>query len=197
MNAVAAATVVTPERLLAMSDGKSYELVDGKLVRRDVSVRSSWIGGEILFLLSSFVRGQGLGFVWPADNGYQCFPDDPNKVRRCDVSFIRRERLDPATSPEGFARVAPDLVVEVLSPNDKALVVEAKVDDYLRAGVPLVWVVNDQLRRVHVHRPGASVVTLSVGDELTGGDVLPGFRCPVADFFPPAPPPPSDPAGVR
>jgi len=130
-----------------------------------------------------------LGTVWPADNGFQCFADAPDKVRKPDVSFIRRERLDPNAVPEGFITIVPDLVVEVLSPNDRAVPVARKVDEYLRAGVPLVWVVNEDLRQVWVHRADRTVTVLSDGDELTADGVLPGFRCPVADFFPPAAPP--------
>jgi len=187
MNAVAAETVVTPEQLLAMSEGKSYELVDSKLVRRNMGARSSWIGGKLLQRLANFSDQGNLGTVWGADNGYQCYPDAPDKVRKPDASFIRRERLDPAAIPDGFIMIVPDRVVQF----------ERKVHEYLRAGVPRIWVVNEDLRQVRVHRPGETSVILSDGDELTGGDVLPGFRCPVADLFPPAPSPPAGPPGVH
>ncbi len=64
----------TPEDLLAMPDGKSYELVDGHLVERHMGAESSEIGGNLFFRLRLFCREHELGIVWPADNGYQCFP---------------------------------------------------------------------------------------------------------------------------
>ena len=93
MNAVATKPQYTPEELLALPDEKDYELVDGYLVERHMSSLSSWVGGRLLIRLGAFVEDDDLGTVWPADNGFQCFPDAPGKVRKADVSFIRRERF--------------------------------------------------------------------------------------------------------
>src|SRR4051794_6682070 len=112
MSAVATPTY-TPEDLLAMPDGKGFELVDGSLVETNVSTLSSWVGGRTYRLLASHVEAGGLGTAWPADNGLQCFPDDPGKVRRPDASFIGRDRYSLDRLSEGFLRIAPDLVVEV------------------------------------------------------------------------------------
>src|SRR4051812_11582475 len=105
MHAVAEKTALTPDDLLALPDGKDFELVDGQLVERNMGSESSWVGGEIHFLLRSFLKDHPIGFVWPADNGYQCFPDDPNKVRRPDASFVRAGRLPAMPWPEGYLRV--------------------------------------------------------------------------------------------
>lgn len=67
----------TPEDLLAMPDGKNYELVNGRLVERNMGAESSWVGGQLHLQLGLFCREQDLGIVWPADNGYQCFPHNP------------------------------------------------------------------------------------------------------------------------
>jgi Uma2 family endonuclease len=91
--------------------------------------------------------------------------------------------------PEGWARIAPDLVVEVISPNDLAYEVDEKVEEYGRVDVPLTWVVNPHTRTVVVHRADGSISRLREGDELSGESVIPGFRCPVSAIFPPAPPP--------
>jgi Uma2 family endonuclease len=197
MNAVAEKVEYTPEDLLALPDEKSYELVDGQLVERNMSTLSSWVGGRIYRLLSNFADPLELGFVWPADNGIQCFPHDPRRVRRPDVSFVRSERLPGGLPLEGWLRVAPDLVVEVLSPNDLAVEVDEKLDDYLKARVPLIWVVNPETRSVSVYSGGDPFVRLGEDGELTGGDVLPGFRCRVSDLFPkPAPSVPGGEAGA-
>jgi Uma2 family endonuclease len=121
--------------------------------------------------------------VFPEGTSFQCFPDEPDKVRRADVSFIRFGRLTREQPPEGHIRLAPDLAVEVVSPNDLAYDVDSKVEDYLQAGVRLVWVVNPVTRTVRVHRPDGPGATLRADDELTGGDVLPGFSCRIRELF--------------
>jgi Uma2 family endonuclease len=78
----------------------------------------------------------------------------------------------------------PDLLIEVVSPNDLAWEVEAKVTEYLRAGVPLLWVFYPDTCTVWVYRASGQVTHLSVEDTLSGEEVLPGFTCPVAEVFP-------------
>src|SRR5262249_54343584 len=95
---VVAEKTYTPEDLLAMPDGKNYDLVDGRLVERSVSALSSWVGGRVHRYLDVFADEHDLGWAWPADQGYRCFPDAPRKVRHLDASFIRKGRM-----PEGPA----------------------------------------------------------------------------------------------
>ena len=105
--AVATKTRYTPEDLLAMPDGKSYELVDGQLVERNMGFESSWIGGRLLIRLGSYCEEHGLGWAVPADAGYQCFPHDPDLVRKPDVSFVRLGRLPGGVVPKGWAKIPP------------------------------------------------------------------------------------------
>lgn len=177
----------TPEDLLEMPEGDLYELVDGRLVERDMGAKSSWVGGRLYRRLSDFSDGNKLGWVWPADNGYQCFPKKPTKVRRPDVSFIRFGRLPGEQLPEGFIRIAPDLAAEVISPNEMAYELDEKIQEYQEAGVRLIWVVNPHSRVVWVHRTDGTIQKLTDRDELNGEDVVPGFRCPVRDVLPPVP----------
>jgi Uma2 family endonuclease len=178
----------TPEDLLTMPDGNRFELVNGHLVERNMGSESSWVGGRIFRLVTNFNEDQSLGWVWPADNGYQCFPLFPNLVRRPDVSFIRFGRLPGERPAQGHERIAPDLAVEVISPNDLAHEIDQKIEEYLQAGVKRIWVVYPETRTVHIHRPDGSDTRLRENDELTGENILPGFRCRVGDFFPgPAP----------
>ena len=172
----------TPDDLLAMPDAVNYDLVDGQLVERTMGTESSWIGGELYRLLANHVLANRLGWVFPADAGFQCFPSAPEKVRRPDASFVRLDRL-PGGPPKGHCRVAPDLAVEVISPNELYSDVEEKIDEYLAAGVKLVWVVDPPHRGVRVHRADGSVADLRETDELSGEDVIPGFRCRVSDLF--------------
>jgi Uma2 family endonuclease len=186
MSTIEARRTYTPQDLLALPDANAYELVDGELVERNVSVLASLVEGIVFNLLLVHIRSHQLGWIWPSSLGYQCFPDAPNKVRRPDVSFVGRERMTTAHLAEGHLSIPPDLAVEVLSPNDLAYEIDEKVEEYLRVGVRLVWVINPESRLVRVHRLDGSVTSLRAQDELGGEDVLPGFRCRVNDLFPSA-----------
>ena len=100
-------------------------------------------------------------------------------VRKPDVSFIRKGRLPGDAIPKGWVKIAPDLAVEVISPNDTAEDLEEKLEDYQKAGVPLVWVIYPERRMARVFRQGSPPVVLGEDDELSGEDVIPGFRCPL------------------
>lgn len=189
MNGPATATspttsVITPEDLLRMPDrGKGYELVDGKLKELNVSTESSHVAGEALFALKAFVRPAGLGYVLPPDASFQCFPDAPKRVRRSDAAFIAAGRLSPDQyRAEGHCTVCPDLIVEVISPNDLASEVNRKVQEWLKAGARLVWVIDPDAKLVFCHRPDGVDIRREA-DTLTGDPVLAGFSCPVADLF--------------
>jgi Uma2 family endonuclease len=183
MNIVATKQRCTPEDLLAMPDGDKYELVNGELVERNMGWNSSWVGGRLFFYLTAFLEANPIGRAAPADASYQCYPDAPGKVRRPDVSFIRANRLPAEQDREGHCRIAPDLVVEVASPNDLYYEVEDKVAEYLAAGVRLVWVVNPPTRTIRIHRADGTQGYLREADELNGEDVVPGFRCRGAALF--------------
>jgi Uma2 family endonuclease len=183
MNAPLLEKPCTPEDLLRMPEGDRYELVDGHLVERAMGARSSLTAANLIILLGAYARTNQLGRVFAPDCGYQCFPGQPNRLRYPDCSFIARGRLPGDEPPEGHVHITPDLAVEVVSPNDVAYDVEQRIEDFLRAGVRLMWVVYPNTRRVMVFRPGGNVSRLNETEELTGEDVLPGFRCPVAEVF--------------
>lgn len=130
--------------------------------------------------LSQHVSVHRLGVGCGAETGF-VIRRDPDTVRAPDLAFISRARLPHGGIPQKFCPIAPDLVVEVLSPSDTVYEVEEKVQDWLAAGVRLVWVINPRRRAALVHRPGAAVESLDEGGWLEGGDVLPGFRCRVGD----------------
>ena len=174
----------TPEDLLAMPNGHRFDLVDSHLVERNMEAESSWSAQQINRRLGNYVEASQPGLVMGSDCGYQIFPDDPNRVRHPDGSFIRSGRLPNDVPPRGHVRVMPDLVIEVVSPNDLAWAVDVKVTEYLQAGVPLVWVFYHDTRTVSVSRATGEVARLGVGETLGGEKVLSGFTCPVADVFP-------------
>ncbi len=178
-------TQCTPDDLLRIDGGRRFELVHGELVEINMGAVSSWIGGQVFSLLENHNNQNRTGWVFPADTGYRCFPGDPNMVRKPDVSFVRLGRLPGEQLPDGWITIAPDLVVEVVSPNDLADDVQKKVQEYLEARVSLVWVVYPESRTLIVHRVDGSVGKLQEADELSGEDVVPGFSCQLADVFPP------------
>jgi Uma2 family endonuclease len=185
MNAVATKTIYTPEELLALPDERNYELVDGHLVERKMSALSSWVAGELYGEIRSHCRANACGWAFPEGTGYQCFPDAPRLVRRADVSFIGADRLPATIGSEGYISIAPDLAVEVVSPGDLVWEIDVKVAEWLQAGVRLVWVVHPRARAARVHRAGGPASWLEAEDELSGEEVVPGFRCRVAALFPP------------
>jgi Uma2 family endonuclease len=175
----------TPEDLLTMPGGENLELVDGRLVERNMSFLAGWVAGELIRVLGNHCSQRRLGWIIPGgDGGYQGFPGSPRTVRKPDVSFVRHGRFEDDQLPDGYARIAPDLIAEVISPNDKYEEVDEKIEEYLRAGVRLVWVISPRNHTIRVYRVNGSSHSLRENDELDGEDVVPGFRCPVRDLFP-------------
>ncbi|MFQ5730825.1 MAG: Uma2 family endonuclease [Planctomycetaceae bacterium] len=173
----------TPEDLLHMPDGDRYELVDGQLVEIDMGGESSWVGGRIFKSLALY-EGEHGGWAFPGDTSYQCFAFAPEMVRRPDASFVCAGRFEDGEIPKGHIPIPPDLAVEVVSPNDIYTRVEDKVEEYLQAGVRLVWVLNPANRTVRIFRESIEGSTQAgPDDDLSGGDVLPGFRCGIAGLF--------------
>jgi Uma2 family endonuclease len=193
MNLLLPQPTYTADDLLRMPDGDRFELVDGKLVEMHMGAESSYVGGELYYHLRAHCRTALLGWVFPADTSYQFIPGRPNLVRKPDVSFIRLGRLPNETLPPGHIRIAPDLAVEVVSPNDLYYEVEEEVAEYRSAGVRLIWVVVPPTRTVLVRRLDGSIAEVGEAGELDGEDAVPGFRCPVRDLF--LPPPGAAPAG--
>jgi Uma2 family endonuclease len=104
---------------------------------------------------------------------------DPDTVRAADVAFVSRDRVPPEGVPVGFWPMAPDLAVEVVSPNDRPEDIQEKVEEYLAAGTKLVGVVYPKTQSVTVYRSLREIVVLREDDLITGDEVLPGFACPV------------------
>jgi Uma2 family endonuclease len=178
---------ITPEDFLHLSDAGLYELVDGRLVERHMGLESSSVAARILFLIALFLKDHPLGHLFESEASYQCFPHAPKQVRRADVSFIRAGRFEGDRLPKGHCRIAPDLVIEVVSPGDLAYEVEEKVNEYLQAGVPLIWVVYPPTRTVKVYRQPSSALgkasEFSADETVTGEEVLPGLSSRVSEFF--------------
>jgi Uma2 family endonuclease len=178
-----AAEVITPDQLAVLPDHVNFELVDGQLLERHIGNKSSWVGTRLAKLLSIYVDDQGLGWVFASEGGYRLNPTRPNTVRKPDVSFVAVGRLPNEEPADAYDRLAPDFAAEVISPGDTVRELDEKVEEYLLAGVRLVWVINPELQVVRIHYPDGQLKVARGEDVLDGGDVMPGFRCLVSDLF--------------
>ena len=180
---MAPATLMTAEELLRLNlPNKRTELVKGVLVVREpAGYRHGAVAMNLTLALGNFVQAHALGRLLAAETGFKLL-SNPDTVRAPDVAFIRSDRI-PEPPPAGFAVMAPDLAVEVLSPDDRPGAVLEKVGDWLNAGVRLVWVVDPMRTLARVYRVDGTETVLAAGDALSGEDVLPGFTCPLADLL--------------
>lgn len=173
---------VTIEEFERLADEPSrLELVRGHIVREPpAGFEHGGIAALIATCLTNHVRQHGLGMVVTDEPGFVLF-DEPPTVRSPDVAFVARDRL-PA-DPRGFAHLAPDLAVEIVSPSNTLGEIQNKVFDYLDAGTRLVWVVEPRGRTVTVYRSRDLIRILTPSQEIDGGEVVPGFRIEVSEFF--------------
>jgi len=177
-------TPMTAEQLLHLpSDGRRYELVAGELrMMSPGGWRHGEVGGWLHGRMATHVQSRRLGKLFMAETGF-LLSRDPDTVRAPDIAFIHKDHLPPDLPEDTFWPGAPDLAVEVISPNDIYREVDEKARAWLAAGARAVWVVNPLVQTVSVYRPDGSIVTLTIKDNLTGGDVLPDFSCRVNEIF--------------
>ena len=171
--------LMTAEDLLhAKIPDKRTELVRGRLiVREPAGYRHGAVTINLTGRLWQHIQGTGAGELLAAETGFT-LARNPDTVRAPDVAFVRRERIPSET--RGFPELAPDLAVEVLSPDDRAGETLAKVADWLEAGTRLVWMIDPERRLARIYRHDGTESLLREADELDGEDVLPGFRCVVS-----------------
>jgi Uma2 family endonuclease len=174
--------LLTPDEVLDFVDGKYFELVDGQLVEKLMGFRSQFVGAQVNWLLLNHCGSTGVAHV-AVEAGFVCFPSKPNQMRRPDVSCILVNRLPFDKITDGFLKIRPDLAVEVISPHDKVVDLEEKLEDYRDAAIPLVWLVYPHSKKVRVIRLEGPPTELGPDDDLTAEPILPGFRCRVADLF--------------
>lgn len=165
-----------------------YELIDGEIVKvEEMGVYSAVIANMLRNELAYYGRANNAGRAW----NELLFPiptdDDSGRLRRPDVAFTTFERW-PENKPVPYqgnpAEVVPDLVVEVISPSDNGDDVVSKLNEYLRAGVRMVWLIWPNERQLYSYTAPKSVRIFSAEDILDGGDILPGFHVPMASLFP-------------
>jgi len=176
--------LLTADDLLRLhSEGVKGELIMGVLHKK---VSNGMEHGQIvanhLMVLGPFIKARRLGRLFGSDTGVQ-LEHDPDTVREPDVGFISAERMPLGVRERRYAQVVPDLVVEIVSPNDRPVPVFDKAQMWLRHGARLVWITDPEARTITALSQSGPTRTFTEADTLDGGDVLPGFTCPVRDIF--------------
>ncbi|MBI4786214.1 MAG: Uma2 family endonuclease [Chloroflexi bacterium] len=176
--------LVTAEELERMPQHDEHvELVKGEIIRMTPAGHEH---GEIALAIGSlvreFVRKHRLGKVYAAETGF-VLARDPDIVRTPDAAFVSAARAARQTRRQGFFDGAPDVAVEVVSPEDTVEEVDAKVLKYLQAGTQLVWVVHPRTKTITAYRSLDNIRVLTMTDTLDGSDVLPGFAVAVGEIF--------------
>jgi Uma2 family endonuclease len=171
--------------LLPSGYGNRYELVRGELrTMTPTGLIHGLVTMRAASLLVAFVRSHQLGAVLAAETGY-LLSRQPDHVRAADVAFIARGRLSRSDIHRpGYAPIAPDLVVEVISPSDTWSSVTEKALDWLAHGVKVVWLLDPDTRTAQIWRSGGEVDRRSGDAEIDAEPVLPGFRCATSEMFP-------------
>lgn len=177
-------TFMTAEELLEIPDDDyRYELIKGELIKMSpAGVRHGKLAANLSILLGNYVKPRRLGIVCGAETGF-ILSQNPDTVRAPDVAFIPKSRIPSEGEPTGFADFAPDLAVEVVSPNDRYEEIQEKIADYFHSGTRLVWIVEPKNHTVAVYNSLAEAQILTKSDTLDGGEVIPGFSCSVAEIF--------------
>jgi Uma2 family endonuclease len=173
--------VWTEKKLMQLpDDGNVYELVGGELEMSQAGFEHGDIGAELLAVLRLFVRTQKLGVVVGASTGFWM---NSGNSRSPDVSFVSKERLRGRRPTKKFFHGAPDLAVEVVSPNDVWQKLNQKIAELFANGTRLAWVINPGDQTVLVYHSAQPDRILKAGDVLDGEDIVPGFSMPVAVLF--------------
>jgi len=176
-------TRLTGEEALALGDIGPYELIEGRIVY--MSPTGDEHGGyESNFdeHIKAFVRKHNLGKVRVGEVGIYTHRE-PDTVRGADVAFISHARYAQRLKKTGFLDVAPELVVEIMSPDDRWTEIKQKLREYFSIGVKLVWVADPTDKTVYAYRSLTDVREFTENDALTGDEVLPGFSVKVAELF--------------
>lgn len=162
---------------------KQFEYVNGHVeVKEMAGARHSRIGTRLIIKLGIYLETNSIGELYGPDATFTI----GGRERMPDISFVSAVRIPPEGDPVGIWKIAPDLAVEIVSPNDLLEEVEAKIRAYFAAGVRQVWQVSPQFQTITIYDSPTKSIILQSGDELTSPNLLPGFRCPVETIFQPA-----------
>ena len=164
------------------TDGSREELVHGEVVTMPpASFRHGEVATQIAVILKNFLKGKELGRAI-CETGVRT-GRRPDSVRGPDVAYWSYARLPKNRKILTYPKEPAELCVEVRSPSNTVRKLRAKVAEYLRTWVTMVWIVDPRSQSLTIYRRTGQPQILSVNDELKADDVIPGFRCTVADLF--------------
>jgi Uma2 family endonuclease len=176
---------MTADELLALPDnGMRRELIAGELHEMPpAGGEHGYVGNKAQIELGIFLKQHPAigGSFFLAETGYR-LSRNPDTVRAPDISYVNEERLSQARV-RGYPELAPDFVVEVVSPNDTASEIQQKVGEWLAAGVLVVWVLYPATRTAMTFRSDGAIQLLHADDTIDAEPVLPGFVCRLGDLF--------------
>jgi Uma2 family endonuclease len=169
---------LTEEEFLRLpDDGRKYELVEGEAREVPAGVLHDAIVMRIGFLM--YPSAQKVGFLAASSAGFKMVTGN---IRSPDVSLVLRERLPEGKPPQGFLEGAPDLAIEVLSPNEDWAELGRKLGEYFASGSKEVWLVDPEKHMVTVYKSLTEVRVFYADDEIST-ELLPSFRCKVSELL--------------
>lgn len=182
-----ASATLSPSAAAAVGPVKEeslYEIINGQKVELPpMSIYANRVAGKLFTRLDSHAEMNRLGMAVTE----ALFILDParNCRRRPDVAFVSAAKwpLDRPLPESGDWEMVPDLAVEVVSPNDLAQELFAKMHEYFRYGVQQVWIILPIDQEIYLYDSPTKLRVLTAADELDGGPLLPGLRLPVASLF--------------
>ena len=174
---------VTAEELACLDDEHRYDLIEGELLKMSPAGGvHGLVGWRLTAHLSPYILNSGIGFGFNSETGF-LLRRDPDTVLAPDFAFVRADRMLSLEDHQGFLPIAPDMVVEIVSPSERQTETNRKVSVYLEAGVREVWTVHPDRKQVIVYRQDEAPVCFAEDQEIDGGDVLPGFVLAVTALF--------------
>ncbi len=166
----------------AYETDREFEVVNGKLEAKEMAgARHGGVTGRLFIRLGSYLNESSIGDIYTPDTTFIIGKNE----RLPDISVVLADRMPESGEPEGIWKIAPDLAVEVISPNDFYEKVKQKLHDYFAAGVREVWLVSPEHKEIVIHSSPTASVTLNEDDDLTSETLLPGFRCHIKELFQP------------
>jgi Uma2 family endonuclease len=171
--------MATPTEIVLDTE-KDYEVVAGQPEEKEMGgARHGGIGARLIIELGMHVKAHRLGGVYGPDTTFTI----GQNMRLPDVSFVAAERIPAEGEPEGIWPIAPDLAVEIISPNDLYEKIYRRIKEYFIAGVRQVWIISPEHKTVTIYRSPIQSTILTEENELTSDDLLPGFRCYLSELF--------------
>jgi len=170
---------MTATTQLALDDDLDYEIVDGEKEVKMAGARHGEICAQITGELIGYLKGNKTGRAYSSNTTFQIGQNE----RMPDVAFVSAARIPEEGAPSSKWEIAPDLAVEVISPNDIWEKVNDKVREYFAAGVRQVWLVSQNAEQVVVYDSPTQIKVVTAAEDLTSEALLPGFKCRVADLF--------------